>query len=262
MARAPLLLLAALPILAACSPAIVTPIKLSEIVAVGDTGEPRQIDATLRIPLPVSAGCKAEIATHVKKLAEIMPASGGACYTDTSAPHAEIDTKVWIIRSESERPEKAGLILEVATATDRGRVYDLTVFSRVTLNVIERQLGMDDAVTDPEIVFGIDNDLGRDMGVQFSGAFYQNRPAKADAGILLADKEKSLVQLSDVSTAVVAGGEGGEWRRVHECLRHSLARRMKSLMEIVKKHGRGKIIGLQLILPDSSSSPSCFFWAA
>ena len=37
---------------------------------------------------------------------------------------------------------------------------------------------------------------------------------------------------------------------------------MKSLMEIVKKHGWGKIIGLQLILPDSSSSPSYFFWAA
>ena len=216
MARAPLLLLAALPMLAACSPAIVTPVKLSQIVAVGDTGEPRQIDGTIRIPLPASADCEAEIAAHVAKLAEIMPASAGACYMDMAAPHAEIDTKVWIIRAESERPARAGLVLEVAAATDRGKVYDLTVFSRVTLDAIERQLGMDDAVTDPEIVFGVENDLGRDMGVQFSGVFYQGRPAKADAGILLADKERSLVQLSDVSTAVVAGGNGDEFMSIFD----------------------------------------------
>lgn len=216
MARAPLLLLAALPMLGACSPAIMTPVRLSEIVAVGDTGEPRQIDATLRIPLPASVDCKAEIAAHVAKLAEIMPASGGACYMDMAAPHAEIDTKVWLIRAESGRPERAGLVVEVAAANDRGKVYDLTVFSGVTLDAIERQLGMDDAVTNPEIVFGIENDLGRDMGVQFSGVFYQNRPAKADAGILLADKEKSLVRLSDVSTAVVAGGNGDAFMSVFD----------------------------------------------
>lgn len=221
MVRTLFLLLAALPVLSACSPGIVTPLKLSDVTTVGDTGEPREVSAILRVPLPASSDCKAEIAAYVAKLAEIMPASGSACFTDMSAPHAEVDTKVWLIRAKAGRPEKTGLVIEIDAGDDRGKVYDLTLSTGVTLDAIERHLGMDSAVTNPEIVFSLENDLGREVGVQFASAFYNERPAKAEQGFLLLNAERTMLRLSDVSTALVAGGEDDPFMSVFDMNRRA-----------------------------------------
>jgi hypothetical protein len=216
MVRFPLILLAFLPALGACSPAVMTGLNLSDILAVSKTGEPIVIPAMLHIPLTDDAPCAAEIADYVAKLAEIMPATGGKCVMTPGAAHAEIETTATLIQLETERPEEGALVLEIDTAISGHRIYELTLYSRVTLDQIGIQLGLEGIATDPEIVFAINNDLGRQVGVQFSGVFYNGWPAMPDQGILLDAGDSVPVQLSDVTTAVIAEGNGNEFMQIFD----------------------------------------------
>lgn len=216
MLRKLLLPAAILPLLSACSPAIITDLALSDVIAVGKTGEPRWTSATLHVPLPEGADCAGQIAAYVAKLAEIMPASGGTCVARPGDTHAEIATEVALIQLERERPEKAGLVLEVRELLDDHPLYEVTVFSRVTLADIEKQLGLPAEAKDPEIVFGLANDLGREVGLQFSGVFFDDWPAMADQGIMETELGTSIVKLSDVTTAVIARGDGNMFLTVFD----------------------------------------------
>lgn len=216
MLRNSLFLLPLLPILAACSPSITTDLKLSDIVEVGQTDKPRWASAALRIPLPDGVNCEALISGYVTRLAEIMPATDGTCDMTPGAAYAQVDTSVALIPIESERPEKAGLVIEVGALHDDHPLYELTVLSRVTLAEIEKQLGLDTKASDPKIRFLIENDMGREVAMQFSGVFFNDWGAMAQQGILVPDTEINLVQLSDVVTSVIAKGNGDMFMTIYD----------------------------------------------
>lgn len=208
MVRTSLALIALLPALAACSPAVMTELALSDIIEVGETGKSTTVPAKLHIPLPDGADCEGEIAAYVQRLAAIMPASGGTCDMTPGTAHALIETTATVIQLQTERPIKAGLVLEVGMLVDTEPLYELTVHSQVTLEEIMKALEIDAPANDPEIVFALHNDLGREMGVQFAGVFYNDWPAMPDQGMMMEPAETSIVRLSDVTTTVIAEGNG------------------------------------------------------
>lgn len=206
---------ALLPLVAACSPAIITDIALSDIISVGDTGIERWTTARLHIPLHDGVDCDGRIEGLVTQLATLMPAANGICVMTAGSAHAEVDTSVAIIQSGGERPEKAGLVLEIGASIGSDVFYEVTAFSRVTLAEIEDALGLGKAV-DPEIVFGVTNDLGRTMGMQFSSVFLDGEPAMLDQGPIKIDTETSIVVLSDVTTSVIAHGNGDLFMTIYD----------------------------------------------
>lgn len=199
-----LLAVASLPLLSGWNPSLDINLSLESAAAVVQSGEPVVTNGYLKIPM-LDAECESRRDGLLEDLTAFWPATGAVrCVATQLHTYAEVETAIRLappLHEAASEPEivvevsvEAGLIQLAARATPLGQLMEAVTEYDVIVPV-------------PEIGLVIDNDTGEELVLSFSLVYVNGEPRPASTPVVLSANHRLWVELSDVASSLLAGGQ-------------------------------------------------------
>lgn len=201
----------------ACDPVMHIDLPVSSIVETARTEKPMttRTDVMVRWNKPVH--CKEELANVVEDLKAIgVEAKNPACSKRGADMRFTFSMDVTLVAHAGERPAGGGLVLEIDAEKGKVQGTNVTLVGMSTAGKLAELTGYEKPdFLPPEIVVNVFNDTSTDYGVQFEQVFVDHEPFLSDRGFDLPRYARAAVQLSDVTSAVIAAGNANRFMTLY-----------------------------------------------